>query len=75
MTLVYRIAAGFVFVMISVGIGYWVIKNQERERELAELKKQVEDTRSMMVAMIEDQQSASREYDRRIGCLRELTAR
>jgi hypothetical protein len=57
--LVYRIAAGFVFVMISVGIGYWVIKNQERERELAELKKQVEDTRSMMVAMIENQQSAS----------------
>lgn len=57
--LVYRIAAGIVFVMISVGIGYWVIKNQERERELAELKKQVEDTRSMMVAMIENQQSAS----------------
>jgi hypothetical protein len=57
--MVYRIAAGFVLVMVSVGIGYWIIKNQERERELAELKKQVEDTRNMMVAMIDNQQSAS----------------
>ncbi|MBL7876726.1 MAG: HEAT repeat domain-containing protein [Cyclobacteriaceae bacterium] len=57
--LVYRIAAGFALVILSVGIGYWVIKNQERERELADLRKQVEDNRNMMLAMIDNQQSAS----------------
>lgn len=56
---VYRIAAGFVFVMISVGIGYWVNLNNQREQELADLRKQVEENRRMMLVMLDNQQSAS----------------
>lgn len=55
----YRIAAGFVLVMVGLGIGFWINKNQERDRELADLKKQVEDNRRMMLAMLDNQQSAS----------------
>lgn len=55
----YRIAAGFVLVMVGLGIGFWINKNQERDRELADLKKQVEDNRRIMLAMLDNQQSAS----------------
>jgi uncharacterized protein YneF (UPF0154 family) len=55
----YRAAAAIVFVMLGVGLGFWINRNQERERELAELKKQVEDNRRMMLAMLGNQQSAS----------------
>lgn len=57
--MVYRIAAGFVFVMISVGIGYWINLNNKREQELADLRKQVEENRRMMLVMLDNQQSAS----------------
>jgi len=56
---VYRIAAGFVLVMVGLGIGFWINKNQERDQELADLKKQVEDNRRIMLAMLDNQQSAS----------------
>lgn len=55
----YRIAAGVVFVMISAGLGYWINLNNERERELADLRKQVEENRRMMLVMLDNQQSAS----------------
>jgi hypothetical protein len=55
----YRIAAGFVLVMVGLGIGFWIRKNQERDQELADLKKQVEDNRHIMLAMMDNQQSAS----------------
>jgi HEAT repeat protein len=56
---IYRIAAGFVLVMVGLGIGFWINRNQERDRELSDLKKQVEDNRRMMLAMLDNQQSAS----------------
>jgi len=55
----YRAAAGLVLVMTGIGIGYWINKNQERENELAALKKEVEATKQMMLVMLENQQSAS----------------
>lgn len=55
----YRIAAGLVLLMVGLGIGFWINKNQERDRELADLKKQIEDNRRMMLAMLDNQQSAS----------------
>lgn len=57
--MIYRIAAGFVLVMVGLGIGFWINKNQERDQELADLKKQIEDNRRMMLAMLDNQQSAS----------------
>jgi len=56
---VYRIAAGVVLVMVGIGIGYWINKNQQHTQELAELRKEMETTRQMMMAMLENQQSAS----------------
>lgn len=56
---VYRIAAGFVLLMAGLGIGYWINKDQVQERELAELKEQVETNRRLMMAMLDNQQSAS----------------
>lgn len=55
----YRIAAGVILVMITLGIGYWVNKNNEHEKQLTELKNQLEENRQMMLAMLGDQQSAS----------------
>jgi len=57
--MIYRIAAGFVLVMVGLGIGFWINKNQDRDQELADLKKQVEDNRRIMLAMLDNQQSAS----------------
>ncbi len=56
---VYRMAAGFVLLMIGLGIGYWINKDQVQERELADLKEQVESNRRLMMALLENQQSAS----------------
>lgn len=56
---VYRIAAGFVLLMVGLSIGYWINKDQVQERELAALKEQVESNRRLMMAMLENQQSAS----------------
>lgn len=55
----YRIAAGFVILMVGLGLGYWINKNQTQERELALLKEQVETNRKLMLAMLDNQQSAS----------------
>lgn len=56
---VYRIAAGVVFVMMTLGIGYWINLNNERDRRLAELEQQVKENRQIMLAKLDDQQSAS----------------
>jgi anti-sigma factor RsiW len=57
--MIYKVAAVLVLVMMGLAVGYWINRNNERERELVELKKQVEDNRRMMLAMMGDQQSAS----------------
>ena len=58
-SITYRIAAGIVFVLASIGIGYWINKNNEREAEIASLRKEVEATKQMMLTMLDNQQSAS----------------
>jgi hypothetical protein len=40
-------------------IGYWINKNQQQQHELAELKRQVEENKTMMLTMINNDQSAS----------------
>lgn len=57
--LVYRAAAAVLLVMAGVAIGNWVNQHQQQARELAELKQQVEENRRVMLAMMENQQSAS----------------
>lgn len=55
----YRAAAAVFLVMAAVAIGNWIIHNQQQAKELAELKLQVEENRRVMLAMMENQQSAS----------------
>jgi len=56
---VWRIAAGVVLVMAGMGIGYWINKNQQHAEELARLREEMQATKQMMMAMLENQQSAS----------------
>ncbi len=55
----YRIAAGVVLVMLGISIGYQVNKNYRQEQELARLKSEMAATKQMMMAMLDNQQSAS----------------
>jgi hypothetical protein len=58
-SVVYRAIAAVLLVMIGAGIGYWVNKNQQQQSELASLRKEMEATKKMMIAMLDNQQSAS----------------
>ncbi len=55
----YRAAAAVLLVMVGVAIGNQIINNQQHEKEVAELKQQVDENRRVMMAMLENQQSAS----------------
>jgi len=55
----YRAAAAILLVMAGVAIGNWINNNQQQAKELAELKQQVVENRRVMLAMMENQQSAS----------------
>jgi HEAT repeats len=56
---VLRIAAGFIFLLVSVGIGYWINKNNEQQKEIARLREEMDSTKRMMMAMMTNPQSAS----------------
>jgi anti-sigma factor RsiW len=56
---VFRAVAAVLLVTLGVGIGYWVNKNQQQQSELASLRKEMEATKKMMIAMLDNQQSAS----------------
>ncbi|MBK5278927.1 MAG: HEAT repeat domain-containing protein [Bacteroidia bacterium] len=58
-TNVYRIAAGIVLVLLAVSIAYQVNKNNRQEQELVKLKTEMETTKQVMMAMLDNQQSAS----------------
>jgi hypothetical protein len=55
-----RVAAAVVLVLSGVAIGYWVNMNQQQENEMALLRREMEATKQMMLAMMENPQSASR---------------
>ena len=57
--LMLRIAAGIVLVMAGIAIGNWINSNNQRKAEIAELRKQVEETKQGMLMMMDNQQSAS----------------
>jgi hypothetical protein len=57
--MVLRIAAGFIFLLVSVGIGYWINKNNEQQKEIARLREEMDSTKQMMMAMMTNPQSAS----------------
>ncbi len=56
---VLRVAAAFILVMAGVGIGTWINTVHQRDQELARLKEEVDNNKRVMLAMLENQQSAS----------------
>jgi len=56
---VLRVAAAIVLVTVGIVIGDKINTNRQHEKELANLKKEVEDNKRMMLAMLENRQSAS----------------
>jgi anti-sigma factor RsiW len=56
---VYRIAAGIALLISGVAVVYWINKNNVQEAEMAALKKEIETTKHMMLALLDNRQSAS----------------
>jgi len=55
----YRIAAAVALLILGGGVGFWLSTNNQHQQELARLRKEMEATKTMMMAMIENNQSAS----------------
>ena len=53
-----RMAASLALVMVSVAMIFWFVKGVQRDRELAQLKVEMEKTKAMMMTMLENQSSA-----------------
>lgn len=57
--IVYRVAAGFVLLMVGLAIGYKINQSNVEADRLARLEKELEANRQMMLAMMDNQLSAS----------------
>ena len=58
--MVYRIAAGIALILVSGTMFYWINKSVQQERELTRLKQEMEEHKSMMLAMMDNQASAGK---------------
>jgi len=56
---IYRVAAAVALVMLGLAGGYWINKNNQHEQELAALRKEMAETKQLMLAMLTNDQSAS----------------
>jgi hypothetical protein len=55
----YRVAAAIALLIVGGGLGYWVSKQYDQHQRLAEIEKQLEANKQIMMSMIVNQQSAS----------------
>lgn len=55
----YRVAAAIALLVIGGGIGFWISKQNDQQREIAKIKEEMEATKLMMMSLIGNQQSAS----------------
>ena len=62
----YRVAAAVALMILSGAIGFWISKNSENQKKLTEIEKEMEltrkqlaDTKALMLGMLENEQSAS----------------
>jgi flagellar basal body-associated protein FliL len=56
---IYRAAAAVALIMVGLAGGFWLNKNIQNEKELAALRKEMEVTKQTMMAMLNNDQSAS----------------
>lgn len=55
----YRVAAAIALVMVGIAGGFWINKNYQHNQELAVLRKEMTETKQLMMAMLSNGQSAS----------------
>jgi hypothetical protein len=55
----YRVAAAIALIVLGGGIGYWISKYQQQQQELADIRKEVQATKNMMMTMLDNHHSAS----------------
>jgi hypothetical protein len=55
----YRVAAAVTLLVVVVGFGFWVNNYNEQKKRLADVERQMEETRQMMRSLLENQLSAS----------------
>jgi hypothetical protein len=55
----YRVAAAVALLIIAGGVGFWISKQRQHDREIAAIKEQLDGTKRMMISLIENQNSAS----------------
>ena len=56
---VYRVAAALAFLVVAGFGGYWIVKSEQQENEIARIKEEMEKTKQQMMAMMNNDQSAS----------------
>lgn len=56
---VYRVAAAIAFLVVAGFGGYWIAQHQQQAQRLADVEKEMEATKQMMMAMMNNDQSAS----------------
>lgn len=56
---IYRVAAAVALLMLGVGGGYWISEQQKQRAELAAMRKEMEETRQLMLSMMGNDESAS----------------
>lgn len=57
--IIYKVAAAIALVLVGVAGGFWINKNYQQEQELAALRKEMTETKQLMMAMLANGQSAS----------------
>jgi hypothetical protein len=57
-TFVYRMAAGIALVLTAGALFFWINKGIKQERQLAKLQEEMEQTKTMMMALLGNQSSA-----------------
>jgi HEAT repeat protein len=57
--MVYRVAATVTLLILAGVVGFWIYKDQQHEQELAAIRKEMEETKRMMMTMMGNEQSAS----------------
>lgn len=55
----YRVAAAFALIILGGGIGFWISKEQQHNAEMARVREEIASTKKMMMAMLDNQHSAS----------------
>lgn len=55
----YRVAAAIALLIVGVSLGFWISKYERQQDELEAVKKQLDESKQVMMAMLENQQSAS----------------